>query len=189
MADQTLWIGMAAAACGVGFLRWSWSLKYRSTIANLAAWALLLIACVVGGIAAGAWGIAVVALVAMGLAAVLLAWAAAMSPAGRSNSSDRRVRMLPDGNDPLCVGRRVVTFTLVVIAGFIASVCLAITLRSGAIGLGWTEADANATALFVVPIVWGMLATIMLMARTRREQIVALLVASLPLVPALLVGG
>ena len=76
-----------------------------------------------------------------------------------------------------------------VVAGFAASVALAIALRAGAIGLGWSEADANAAALFVVPIAWGALATLVLMLETRRAQFVALLAASLPLAPALMAGG
>ena len=189
MADHLLWIGSAAAIGGVGVLRWSWSLEHRSTIANLVGWILLLAACVAGGIAAGAWGMAVVSLVAMGLAAAILGWAAATSPAGRSKSPDRRVRMLPDGDGPLRMGQRLVTFGMVIIAGFAASVALAIALRAGALALGWSEADANATALFAVPVVWGVLSTIMLMVETRREQIMALLATSLPLVPALMAGG
>ncbi len=189
MTDSLLWTGSAAAICGVGVLRVSWSLKHRSTIANLIGWALLLAACVAGGIAAGAWGMSVVSLVAMGLAAAILGWAAATSPAGRSKSPDRRVRMLPNGNGHLQIGKRLVTFALVIVAGFAASVALAIALRAGTLGLGWSEADANATALFAVPLVWGVLATIMLMLETRRQQIMALMATSLPLVPALIAGG
>lgn len=189
MADLMLWTGMAAAALGVGVLRWSWSLKGRSTIANVVGWGALVTGCCLGGTAAGAWGVAVVSLVVMGVSLAFLAWAAAISPARPGKSSDRRVRLLPEGDGPLHITRRFATFALVILAGFVASVALAIALRTAALGLGWSEADANAAALFVVPIVWGTLATIMLMLRTRRQQFAALLVTSAPLLPALLVGG
>lgn len=189
MANLLLWAGMAAAALGIGALRWSWSLKGRSHSANLAGWALLVAGCVCGGIAAGAWGAAIVSLVAMGIALAVLSWAAATSPSRPGRSPGRRVRLLPDGDGPLRMGGRLATFALVVVAGFAASVALAIALRAGAIGLGWSEADANAAALFVVPIAWGALATLVLMLETRRAQFVALLAASLPLAPALMAGG
>ena len=189
MVSYQLWVGMAAAACGVSVLRWSWSLKRRSGLANLAGWGVLLLACVLGGSASGAWGVSVVALAGMAFALSILAWAAATSPAGRSSASERRVRMLPDGPGPLHLGRRFVTFALVVVGGFAASVGLAIALRVGTLGLGWSQSDANAVALCAVPLVWGILATVLLMLETRRQQLVALLATSLPLIPALVAGG
>ncbi|MWV26383.1 hypothetical protein [Aurantiacibacter rhizosphaerae] len=193
MVDGLLFTAMAAAAAGIGLLRWSWSLDRRSAIANLAAWAMLLTACIIGGAAAGAWGIAAVSLVAMGVAGVLLGWAAATSPAGPTKSKDRaenrRAHILPESGGPLGMGRRIVTFVLVVLAGFAASIALAIALRAIATAIDWAEADANAVALLAVPVVWGILATVLLMLGTRRQQIIALLAASLPLVPALLISG
>ena len=57
------------------------------------------------------------------------------------------------------------------------------------LAVGWAEADANAAALLAVPIVWGVLATIVLMQHTRRAQFLTLALATLPLFPALLAGS
>ena len=55
--------------------------------------------------------------------------------------------------------------------------------------MGWSQADANATALIAVPLIWGVLATILLMLESRRSQLILLAATSLPLVPALLAGS
>lgn len=170
-------------------LRWSWSLPQRSLLANLAGWGLLTASVGLAAGFAGAWGVSVTTLVGMAGAALLLAWAAATSPRACAKTSDRRVRMLPEAGEPARIGGRVLTFALVVVAGLAASIALAIALRGAAMGLGWSEADANASALFAVPLVWGALASVLLMLATRRQQITALIVTALPLVPALLAGS
>ncbi len=187
--EEILGLGALGAVAGVGLLRWSWSLPQRSALANLAGWGLLAAA---AGLAAGldgAWGVAMGALAGMAGAGLLLAWAAVTSPAARVKASDRRVRMLPEAGEPARLGARALTFALVVVAGLAASIALAIALRAGALAAGWSEADANAGTLFAVPLAWGVLASLLLMLDTRRQQIVALLVAALPLVPALLAGS
>jgi hypothetical protein len=189
MDTGVLWPGAIAAIGGVGLLRWSWGRKQRSVPANAAGWVLLLAACTLGGLAAGAWGVTVVSLVAMALAALLLAFAAATAPASRSRPVDRRVRMLPEAGESLRLGGRLLTFALVILAGLAASLAFAIALRSAALGLGWSQANANATALIAVPLIWGVLATILLMLESRRSQLILLAATSLPLVPALLAGS
>lgn len=189
MEGPLLPLGALAAIGGVAVLRWAWSLGQRSAAANAAGWLLLAAAVLAGGAAEGAWGIAVVSLVAMAAAAVLLGWSAASAPAGRTSASNRRVQMLPEAGEPLRLGRRLATFALVGIAGLAASIALAIGLRGAALAIGWSEADANATALFAVPIAWGVLATVLLMQQSRKAQLAALALASAPLVPALLAGS
>lgn len=184
-----LWTGALAAVGGIGVLRWSWSRERRSPPANIAGWGLLLAAVVAGAMGAGAWGVSVVALIAMGAASLLLGWAAATAPKRRSKGSSRRVRMLPDAGEPPRIGARLITFGLVIVLGLAASIALGIGLRGMALGIGWSEADANATALVVVPVAWGVLATIMLMLETRRAQLLALAATSLPLIPALIAGS
>ena len=112
-----------------------------------------------------------------------------LGAAGRSKPADRRVRMLPEEGESLRLGGRLLTFALVVLAGLAASLALGIALRIAALGIGWSEADANATALIAVPLVWGVLATALLMLDNRRSQLVLLAATSLPLVPALLAGS
>jgi hypothetical protein len=144
---------------------------------------------VLGSMAAGAWGIAVASLVAMAAAAVLLGWAASTSPRGRAGASNRRAGMLPEAGEPLHLGRRALTFILVALAALAASIALAISMRAGALGIGWNEADANAAALMAAPLAWGALATVLLMQRSRRTQVATLALACLPLVPTLLIGS
>ena len=189
MGDGLLWSAALAALAGVVVLRLAWSLKQRSPGANAAGWALLVLAVALGGTAAGAWGIAVASLVAMAAAALLLGWAASTSPRGRAGASNRRAGMLPETDEPLHFGRRALTFVLVALAALAASIALAIGLRAAALGLGWNEADANAVALMAVPLAWGALATMLLMQRSRRMQVTTLVLASLPLVPTLLIGS
>ncbi|RIV92749.1 hypothetical protein D2V17_01175 [Aurantiacibacter xanthus] len=189
MANEVLWSGAIAALCGVAMLRWSWSLARRSAAANAIGWGLLLGGCIAGGASAGAWGVSVVALLAMAAAAVVLGWAAAISPAGREKGSARRVRMLPESGEPLRLGSRLLTFALVVFGGLAASIAFGIALRSAGLGIGWNEANANATALIAIPLAWSILLTILLMIEGRRSQVLALAITSLPLLPALLAGS
>ena len=189
MGGDLLWPAALSAVAGVGVLRSAWSLAQRSRLANAVGWELLALATVLAGAEAGAWGIAVAWLFAMLAATILLGWAAARTPAGRAKAGERRVRMLPDAGEPLSLGRRALTFALVMVGGFTASVAFAIALRGGTLAVGWSEGDANATALFAVPIVWGVLATMMLMQHRRRAQVTTLVLATLPLLPALIAGS
>lgn len=177
--DGMLGLAALAALGGVGLLRWSWSLPHRSTLANLAGWGLLAAAAGLAAGLAGAWGVAVVSLAGMAGAVLLLGWAAATSPAGRARASDRRVRMLPEGGEPARIGGRLLTFALVVVAGLAASIALAIATREAAVAIGWNEADANASALFAVPLAWGVLASVLLMLDTRGKQFTAVIITAL----------
>ena len=189
MGDDLIWPASLAALTGVGVLRFAWSRAQRSKLANAGGWGLLALATVLAAAEAGAWGVSVAWLFAMLAAAILLGWAAAFTPAGRTKAAERRVRILPEAGEPLFLGRRVLTFVLVMGGGFATSVAFAIALRGGTLAVGWAEADANAAALLAVPIVWGVLATIVLMQHTRRAQFLTLALATLPLFPALLAGS
>jgi hypothetical protein len=79
MGDVLLLAAALAAVSGVTVLRAAWAQDKRSLGANSAGWALLAAAAGFGGAAAGAWGVAVAALVAMSAAAVLLGWAASIA--------------------------------------------------------------------------------------------------------------
>lgn len=189
MDMPSLWIAALAAIAAIGVLRLAWSRPHRSAPLNAAGWGLLILAMSAGGASAGAWGIAVASLWAMGAAAIALAIAAAGSEARPGRAPRRGVGMLPARGEPRLLGRRFATFALVVIGGFASSVACAIGVRALAILAGLSEADANATALFVVPIAWGILATIMLMQERRTAQVASLASCSTIVVLAAFVQG
>lgn len=184
-------LGLAAAlgVAGVGVLRFAWSLPRRSAVANAAGWGLLLASAIGAALAEGAWGIAVAAMVTMGAATVALAVAGAGSPRGRTAASNRRVGMLPEGREPRRIGRRLATFGLVIFGGLAVSIALALGVRGLGGMLGWHQANANALALFTVPLAWAIVSTVLLMQSSRRSQFATLALCGLPLVPVLLTGA
>lgn len=183
MAQEGLLLtGAIAAIAGIGVLRLSWGRDHRSATLNTAGWALLGGGTVAGWLAAGAWGATVVSLWAMGAALVCLAAAAWISPPARRAASKRRAGVLPEGDEPLGLGRRAATFLLVAGAGLVSSIALGIAAHLLALAMGASEADANVIALFTVPVAWTILAFAVLMSTTRKRQ-VAILVA--PLIAAL----
>jgi hypothetical protein len=184
-----LWIAVGLGLAGVALLRFSWGRPARSWGLNAAGWALLVAGAVAAALAEGAWGVSVMALVAMGAAMAVLAVAGARSPRGRNGVSNRRVGMLPEAGEPRRIGRRLGTFGLVIGAGFAVSVGLAVAVRGLGGLLGWSEANSNALALFVAPLVWAVLATVLLMQTSRRRQVATLALCCLPLVPVLLGGA
>ena len=184
-----VWTGAALGTAGVAALRLAWAQERGSPLLNTVGWLLLAGDVVAGGVGAGAWGVAVASLFPMGFALVLLAAAAASSPAGRTNASNRRVNMLPEAGEPKRIGRRLGTFLIVVVAGLAASIALAIAIRAAGSAIGWSEANALAAAFFAVPIVWGILAAVLLMQASRRAQGLTLLAAAAPVLPFLLTGA
>jgi hypothetical protein len=188
-ASSLLWIAAALGVAGVMALRFAWSLPRRSAAWNGIGWGLLALSAVGAGTAEGAWGIAVAAIGAMGTAMILLAVAGIRSPRGRAAASNRRVGMLPEGAEPRRIGRRFGTFALVVLAGFAVAVGLAMSVRGLGGLIGWSEANANALALFVAPLAWAILATVLLMQTRRRNQLATLALCCLPVLPVILSGA
>jgi hypothetical protein len=189
MGGDLLWPACAAALAGLAVLRWSWSRKARSVAVNTLGGGLLALSALLAGAEAGAWGVSVASLVAMGVAMVLLAFAALRAPRGRATGTERRARILPDAGEPLQLGRRALAFVEVVIGGFAASIALGIATRALGLLVGWSEADAVAAAFFVVPIAWGILACVLLMQQAHRARWITLGLSTLPVVPALLAGS
>lgn len=183
-----LLIGAAAAAGGVTVLRLSWSRGKRSHRLNIGGWSLLAMAASAGWNAAGAWGVAVEALVAMGTAFAFLARAAWSAPPGAAKASNRRVGMLPEAGAPLGLGRRLGTFVIVGVLALFASVGLALGVRLLAVLGGAGEANANVAAIFATPLAWAILAYALLMTGDRRRQFTMLALGSLAAVPAFLQG-
>lgn len=177
MADLLLAAAAAASIAAVGVLRLAWSRPRRSIALNSLGWAALLFASVLAGVHSGAWGISIVALFAMAAALLWLAHAALRSPVSPgAKGSNRRVRMLPEGDEPLHLGRRVVTFLLVAVAAALVSTAIAIGVRALVLFVGGAEADANVMALVSMPLAWTALSYALLMKDTRAAQLRLLLI-------------
>jgi hypothetical protein len=173
----------------VSVLRLSWARPGRSKPLNAAGWCLIAASLAAGWIFAGAWGVTVISLWAMGTAFVALAIAAWRSPATIRKASRRRARMLPESGEPLRVGRRSVTFLLVVLAGMVAAIALAIATRWVALLAGASEANANVLALFVAPLGWTIMTFMILMTERRKRQLAIILVTVATAIPAFAAGN
>lgn len=188
--EGMLVLGIAAAVSAVAVLRLSWGRPARHVALNAVGWAFAAIATIVGGAYAGAWGIAVISLWAMGAAAVLLAWSAWRAPSsGTRAASNRRAGMLPQGDEPARIGGRIATFLIVVVGGIIASVALAVASRWLAMATDANEANANVAALFVAPLGWTILTFVLLITPSRKRQIALILSGTATAVPAILTGS
>jgi hypothetical protein len=180
--------GALAAAVSVAVLRASWARPRRSMPLNALGWGLIALGAVLGWQGAGAWGAAVVALVGMGAATVALSVAAATAPPGKTRASNRRVKMLPEHGEPKQIGRRVVTFLIAVPLALLVSLGLAVVVRALADLAGASEADSVTLAFFATPLVWAILAHLLLIQQRRRSQWLVLLASALPVVPVVLTG-
>ena len=184
-----MWTASLAAIGAVILLRLAWSRPRRSIALNTAGWGLIVLATVAGWRAEGAWGATVAALFAMDSALLFLAFAAVTARANGSKPSNRRAGMLPEAGEPRAIGRRMLTFLLVALAGAASSIALALGARSLAGAAGAAEADANAIALFLMPLAWAVLSVLLLMETRRRRQIALLLLCLLAGAPAFAGGG
>ena len=181
--------GSVTAVAGVAVLRLAWARPRRSLPLNAIGWILLAAAMVAGWVMAGAWGVSVITLWAMGAAFVLLAVAAWQSPPARRKASRRRAGMLPEAGEPLHLGRRVATFLIVVLAAMLASLAIAIAVRWLSLLTGASEANANVLALFVVPLAWTILAFLILMTGSRKRQLAIVAISLATVLPALASGS
>ncbi len=190
MAADTLLIAAgASAACGSAALRFAWSRSRRSVGWNAAGWGLFALGALAGGLSAGAWGVAVASICGMGAALLFLCHAAATSPAVASGkASNRRVGMLPQGDEPRHIWRRVNTFLIVVLVAMVVAVGLAIATRSLMVWAGTGEANANVASLFAMPLAWTLLAYALLMEERRVRQWRLLAIFAVPGVIAVITG-
>ena len=183
--------GVGAGLAGVTVLRLSWAQTQRSVPLNTLAWFTLAAGSVLGWLAAGAWGLAVVALSATGAACLLLALAAVEQP-----RMVRRARTPPREDATMATAVRTspargwATFAL---AGPLAlAVAVTVALAARRLALDWsaTEADGNVMVLALVPLVWPLLACALLMSERRHTQLALLAVPlALALIPLLLTGN
>jgi hypothetical protein len=188
-ASPLVWAGAAAAVLGVLLLRRGWGLSRRSAALNGAAWALLFAGAALGIAGNGAWGAAIVSLFSMGTAALLLAWAAAASRPGKARASDRKAHMLPAKGEPRQIGRRLLTFLVIVPLAMLVSLLVALAARALAELGGWAEADGNGLTLLLLPLLWGILAFVLLMTQRRRTQFAWLLIPAAASLGLIWIGG
>ena len=120
-----------AAILGIVVLRQSWGRPGRSILRNTAGWLLLVAGAIGGWVAAGAWGMAVAALVATGIACLVLALAAFEKP-----KAIRRAGVAENGATSATSGgwhRGILTFFLTGPLALIVAVAVALAVRSVAI--------------------------------------------------------
>lgn len=189
MGDVILLTGYMLAVAGVLVLRLSWGLAARSRMLNAAGWAALAAAVLCGAVAAGAWGITVVSLWATATAFVLLAVAGWTAQPSVRRASDRRAGMLPEGKESLRLGGRVLTFALVAVLSMAASIAAALFVRWAALLCGAAEGNASVLALFAAPLVWTLLAYVLLMTGSRKRQFAILGGTILTALPPVLSGA
>lgn len=172
-----LWTGAVCAGGAIALLRFSWGRPKRSLALNSAAWGMLLAALALGAADAGAWGVAVVTLVALTAAFLCLAYAGMTARPGKMAASNRRVHMLPEGREPLRLGGRVLSFLLTVPGAMAVALIVSLAVRAVSEGMG--EANGNVLMLFLMPILWAVLATWLLLWPQRRRQMALLLLPAL----------
>lgn len=180
--------GATAIILAVAVLRVSWARPKRSAALNTLGWGLVALSAVLGWQGAGAWGMSVVSLAGIGAALAVLVVAAATAPPGKVRASNRRVKMLPEAGEPKQVGRRVGTFLIVVPLALLVSLGLAVVVSALASLAGASAADSVTLAFFATPLVWAILAHLLLIQQRRRSQWLVLLASALPIVPVALTG-
>lgn len=186
-AASMVWIGSALAIAGIALLRFAWRQKRRSPRLNLLSWGLVGGGVWLGAAATGAWGVAIVSLAATGCAFVLLTHAAITARPDKARPSARRANLL-DEDEPLGLGRRLVTFVLTVPLALAVALALGVAGRALAGLAGWHEANGNVLTLFLMPVAWALLAFLLLMVSRRRTQVYLLLAPALFSALAILIG-
>ncbi|AHE54716.1 hypothetical protein [Sphingomonas sanxanigenens] len=161
---------LLAAAVGVLLVRAGWPAGARRRGPLLiAGWGAIAISLIGMGRQDGAWGVTMVALVAMVVAQGALAVAALEK--GRKAKAERAPReaeptvaLSPGGWAGL--GRRVTIFLLVVPFGAVVAMLFALALLGAVRAAGWHDANSTPLGLLLWPIAWALLATWMLMYET-----------------------
>ncbi len=170
-------------------LRRAWSLPRRSLGWNAIGWCLFGLGITLGWIAGGAWGSTIATIGGIGAALLLLAHAAVTAPpATGARASNRRVGALPEGREPFRLGRRIVTFLMVVLAAMIVALGLGLAARGLLAWSGAGEANANVASFFLMPVAWAMLAFFLLLEEERARQWRLLALAAAPGMLALAAG-
>ena len=191
MAEAGLiWLAGGLAVAGVIALRLSWARPARSVGLNAMGWALLLAGLVAGGIAAGAWGIAIASLFAIGTALAILLKAVFEQPRWKRPAKPLRQPRTAEAAGKSSPAGRLATFAITGLLSLIVSVLLALAARLALLTSGASEADGNVAVLGLVPLVWPILAYALLITESRKAQLtVTGLLAMVSLPPILLAGS
>lgn len=187
-ASPLLSIAFVCAILAVLVLRIGWGRATRSTPVNAVGWALFMLAAIFGWAGAGAWGTAVTALWGMGAALVALAIAAISAAPGKARASNRRVGMLPEGGEPINLGRRIGTFLISVPLALAVSLGLSVVVFALSDLGGLSKADSIVLAFFATPVFWAIVAHLVLIRQRRKDQWLILAVCALPVVPVIASG-
>ena len=186
--DSLIWAAAALAIAGVAMLRLSWGKPHRSAALNLAGWASLVAALVVGDRTAGEWGIAIAILVATGAAFAMLA-VAARKPARKARAKTVRTSHRGSGEVSPAARSGWLTFAIAGPLALGASVLMALAVRALIVGAGGAEADGNVAVLATVPVVWPILSFALLMMSRRATQFGWVLGVAAVSAPFLLLQG
>ena len=185
-----IWLAGALAVTGIALLRMSWGRPGRASGLNALGWAALAIGVVIGGAVAGAWGIAVTSLFAVGTAIAILAIAVFEHPRRQRPARPLRETEALNGVGGTRIGQALATFAIAGPLALVVSVLFALAARLALIAAGAGEANGNVAVLGLVPLVWPILAFVLLITQTRGKQLLltsAVAIAALAL--AVLVGG
>jgi hypothetical protein len=96
---------------------------------------------------------------------------------------------LPERGEPMRLGGRCLTFLFVALIAALLGVGISVAAGGLALLAGAGEANAYATALFLMPLVWGALAFALLMQPGRPGQVRVLAFASVPVWPVVFIGA
>ena len=186
VSPELIWLAGALAVMGIALLRMSWGRPGRAAGLNALGWAALAI----GGAVAGAWGIAVTSLFAVGTAIAILAKAVFEHPRRQRPARPLRETEALNGVGGTRIGQALATFAIAGPLALVVSVLFALAARLALIAAGAGEANGNVAVLGLVPLVWPILAFVLLITQTRGKQLLltsAVAIAALAL--AVLVGG
>lgn len=159
---------MAAIAVGTMLVRVGWA---SSRAVAAIGWVAILAGLTVLTLRDGAWGLAIGTVAGMATALAILLHAGWRSPAkprrpAREAPSIAIPRRWPD------IARRLGVFALVVPGAFVAAQWLAFGAQALARRGGAGDADAAVLALFLQPVLWGVIMTIQ-MTRANAARMIA----------------
>jgi len=169
-----LWFAAMCAVLAIALLRFAWSTSKRSIALNGMAWGALFTAMALSAVVEGAWGMAIVSLCAMGMAALCLAYAAWTAPPGKAAVPAGRMKQEGGRTEPLQLGHRGVTFLVTVPAALLVAMAVALAARELANRAGLHEANSALLAFLSMPLIWAILIFALLFWPRRRAQFMLL---------------
>lgn len=163
-----IWVALLIVVAGMLLVRAGWS---RGRALAWTGWAVILVGLTMLTLRDGAWGLAIGTVAATAVALALVAYAGWTSPA-RPRRAPREAPAVTLPHRWPDVARRLLVFVLVVPVAFVAAQWLTFGTQAIARDGGMGTSDATALALFLQPIVWGVIMTAQ-MIRPHPAQMVA----------------